>query len=220
MKQIHQQRGFALVGSHASTDCIFCHKGASQLRFDNLRSDCYSCHKTQYDAAKVVFPGYTKLITHKEIPDQGDRLDCYRCHNMVGRSWTFTGRGFEHGFFPLKGAHNTDCVKCHTDGFNPPNYDTDPPILTKLSPDCNKVCHKFDYNKRAIVNFPAHSTVYASHECKECHNTYDWNSVKYRAHDARNFKIYSGEHKGEWSACTDCHNIGAPFKADCKRCHD
>ena len=102
VKQIHQQAGFTLAGTHAVTDCNRCHKSASQLRFDNIRTDCYSCHKANYDATNHRADGFG--------------TDCFPCHNMTGRDWSYSGKGFVHGTFPLTGAHNINCILCHKTG--------------------------------------------------------------------------------------------------------
>lgn len=196
VKQIHQQSGFALVGAHASVDCNSCHKSASQQRYDKMDADCYSCHKAKYDA--------TTKPNHREL---GFSTDCFRCHNMVGRDWTVSGKGFEHGFLPLVGAHALECSNCHGDL----TYKENP------SPDC-KGCHSYQY-EQALTIIPAHTTKIAKFDCNDCHSPSTWNSVRFKQHDGW-FGIYSGNHKGEWSKCTDCHNNDATYKANCKKCHD
>lgn len=216
IRQVHQRKGFALVGAHATADCNFCHHGASQLRFENLRSDCAACHQAQYDAAIIQVPNrdqiYVAPIPHKDLPDQGDKKDCYRCHNMVGRSWSSKGKGFEHGFFPLKGGHAAvACVSCHWGGFNPPGGDQGLP--TKLSPECSS-CHSSYRGEKVVA---AHATLYTKFACSNCHTVLSWNNVKFKMHDSW-FKISSGDHKGV--GCLECHNNDETYKANCRRCHN
>lgn len=194
VKQLHRQVGFALVGSHATADCNSCHKSASMLRFDHMSTDCYSCHKAKYNA--------TTSPNHKTA---GFDTDCARCHTMSGRDWSATGRGFDHGFFPLTGGHNLACDACHENN----NYSK------KISRECSQ-CHTAANNNP----IPAHRTKYLKYSCGDCHSTQGWAAgVRFKLHDSW-FGIYSGKHKGKWSKCTDCHNNDATYKANCRNCHD
>lgn len=205
VKSLHQQAGFPLRGSHESADCNRCHKSASNLRFDNIRTDCYACHKDKYNATAG------KPYDHKQL---GFDTDCARCHTMVGMDWNSIGKGFDHSFFPLVGGHNVSCStsKCHDGG----DY------RKRLSTDCTS-CHS-SHKSIATAVSPAHATVFARYSCNECHNTQSWNNVKFKQHDGI-FGIYSGNHtisKGVWSKCTDCHvnDAGYDAKNTCGRCHD
>lgn len=200
VKKIHQQVGFPLIGLHATADCNRCHVSASSLRFNNLRSDCYSCHKYQYEA--------TRKPNHKLV---GLGTDCERCHNMVGREWTSVGKGFDHnGFFPLTGAHKTtDCTSCHYE-FTENNY------TTKVKTECSD-CHS---PGAARTTYPAHTTLYLKYSCGDCHTTLNWTTLgKFGQHDSWE-GIYSGRHKGKWNTCTDCHSNNAAYKVNCNKCHD
>lgn len=202
IKQLHQQTGFPLVGEHASADCNRCHTNASVRRFDNIRSDCYSCHQFQYES--TVKPNHRT---------SGFGTDCQRCHNMSGRSWNSIGKGFDHNqFMVLTGAHKTaDCTSCHWDNYSQAEKED---LSTKTQ--C-KNCHS---PGPARSKYPAHTTKYLKFDCGECHNTVSWASgVRFTQHDGWG-RIYSGEHKGKWQSCTDCHNNDATYKANCRKCHD
>jgi hypothetical protein len=194
IKQIHRQTGFPLVGAHATADCNRCHVSASLLRFDNIRTDCYACHKAQYDA--------TQVPNHRQV---GFDTDCARCHNMVGRDWNSFGKGFDHGGFPLTGGHKLACDACHIDN----NY------KVKLSPNCSS-CHGVD-NSNPVA---AHQTKFKAYDCSACHSPKGWNVISFKQHDGSFGKIYSGKHKGKWSSCTDCHSNDANYTVSCKKCHD
>jgi hypothetical protein len=194
IRQIHQRAGFPLVGEHASADCNKCHTSASLLRFNNIRSDCYSCH--QYDYEKTVSPN------HKAT---GLGIDCQRCHNLAGQSWRSIGHGFDHGVFPLVGAHNIQCDLCH--------FNND--FTTKLSTVCTS-CHD---PGPANTSTPAHTTKFKSFACSDCHNVVSWSIVKFPIHDQSYGKIYSGTHQGRWSACTDCHQNTTTYTSYCSKCH-
>jgi len=193
IRQIHQQAGFALMGEHAAADCNRCHTSASLLRFNNIRSDCYSCHQYQYEM--TVSPN------HKAT---GLGTDCQRCHNMAGQSWRSIGHGFDHGRFPLVGGHNVECDFCHI------NND----YKTKLSTECSS-CHD---PGPANISTPAHTTKFKSYTCSDCHNINNWTTVKFPVHDTFG-KIYSGTHQGKWSACTDCHYNTTAYTSYCNKCH-
>ena len=193
IKEIHRQSGFPLVGTHATADCQRCHVSASHQRYDVISTECYSCHRDKYLAT-----------TNPNHQAAGFGPDCNRCHNMVGQQWNGADQGFEHGFFPLKGGHQIDCIKCHTNG----NY-------SGLSKECVS-CHLANYN--ATTN-PKHSTSGFSKECQTCHNTNSWQDATFD-HDSRYFPIYSGAHKGRWNACSDCHTNASNYGTfTCLNCH-
>ncbi len=200
IKPIHQEAGFPLRGMHEAADCNQCHTSASNLRFENIRTDCYACHKKEY----LSTTGTT--YDHKVM---GFDTDCARCHNMTGLSWNSIGKGFDHSYFPLTGGHNLECTECHKEN----NYSI------KLKSECTS-CHG---GKRAIAatNIPAHNSVFAGLSCTECHTTQSWNIVKHKQHDSY-FPIYSGHHKGVWTKCTDCHKNDNSWDAKntCNRCHN
>ena len=197
IRKLHQQQGFALVGEHASADCNRCHTSASNLRFNNIRTDCYSCHQFQYNL--------TNKPNHRL---SGFGTDCEQCHSMVGRSWNSIGKGFNHSFFPITGGHGTlTCDRCHREN----NYQQ------KLSPDCLG-CHSGKQGEAAAI-IPAHTTLMKKFACSDCHNVSGFNNVKFQIHDSW-FGIYSGRHKGEWTKCIDCHNNDLAFKVNCRKCHN
>ena len=183
VKQIHQQVGFALEGSHATADCGLCHKSASLLRFENIGTDCYSCHKDKYVGT------FGSPNDHKKL---GFGTDCFRCHNMTGHDWTSIGNGFEHGLFPLTGGHKIDCIKCHTTG----EYGT------KLSTSCVS-CHLAKYN--ATTN-PNHVTAKFPTTCETCHTTTNWTTSTFD--HSSYFPIKSGSHN---VSCTTCHTNASNY---------
>ncbi|NDP20069.1 MAG: hypothetical protein GZ091_03160 [Paludibacter sp.] len=199
-RALHEEAGFPLRGAHKTADCNRCHTSASDLRFENIRTDCFACHKDKY------FATAGKTYDHKVL---GFDTDCARCHNMVGMDWNTIGKGFDHSFFTLTGGHNIDCVSCHKEG----DY------RKRLSTDCTS-CHSGKKSEATTV-IPAHSSIFAKYSCAECHTTQTWNTVKFKQHDAF-YGIYSGKHKGTWTRCTDCHKNDAGYDAKntCSRCHN
>jgi len=204
--RLHQQSRFPLVGPHTTADCRECHKNllssstqasptASLLRFDPLGIECYDCHKDDYSS------------TTKPNHVQGNySTNCTECHNM--NSFTWTGAGINHNFFPLTGGHAiNDCNTCHTSG-----------SYSKIPSECVS-CHQSDYSS---TTNPNHSALHFSTICQDCHSLNPgWKPAEYRDHDASSFPIYSGEHKGEWNSCEDCHTNPSNYSQfSCIDCHE
>lgn len=183
---------FPLVGGHAIANCFSCHTGGD---FEEVPDDCYSCHSKDFNA--TTNPDHAQL---------NFSTDCQECHTL-DPGWSPTT--FDHDkIFPLTGAHSdvrNDCQKCHIDG----NYSNTPT-------DCYS-CHTDNYN--ATTN-PPHIQVNFGTDCESCHSTSAWQPATFD-HDGQFFPIYSGEHNGQWDACSDCHtdqNNYAVFS--CLTCHE
>jgi len=203
--QLHQLSRFPLIGPHTQASCSDCHtnlspaangKGtASLLRFDPLGIECYDCHKDNYLAS--TNPNHTQA---------NYSTNCVECHNI--NSYTWTGAGINHNFFPLTGGHAiNDCKTCHTSG-----------TYASIDAACIS-CHQPDYNS---TNNPNHSTLQFSTDCKACHDlSPGWKPALYRDHDSRFFPIYSGNHNGEWDNCSDCHTNPSNYaQFSCINCHE
>jgi len=193
--EIHQMSRFPLLGSHATADCYSCHESNSLLQFPPLSTECFDCHQDKYTA--------TTSPNHME---SGFSTDCTECHQMNAFSWT--GPNFTHAFFPLTLGHDIrDCSRCHTG--------TD---YANTSPDCFS-CHEKDY---VSATNPNHQQSGLSTNCLECHTTDPgWKPADFRNHDNLYFPIYSGEHKGEWESCADCHTSPENYAIfSCTSCHE
>jgi len=100
----HASTDWPLDGTHLETDCRACHFIANPdddltitQEFENLDSNCISCHENIHDDSFAI-NGIT---------------DCLRCH--VTSSWI--PENFDHNTtnFPLEGKHKeVDCRACHT----------------------------------------------------------------------------------------------------------
>ena len=190
---LHQLSRFPLNGNHAVADCAACHKSSSRLQYEPLGIDCYDCHKADYLA--TVEPDHKK---------SGYSTNCIECHGVKSTGWN--GTNFEHGFFPLTGGHSISCAECHEGK----NYE-------KISSECIS-CHLTDFNS---TKNPNHSQTGFSSACADCHtNNPGWNPASYKEHDAAYFPIYSGNHKGEWENCTDCHTSNSFTAFSCTDCHE
>ena len=189
---IHEQVSFPLMGAHANINCNDCHLSETNLRFDPISPECISCHNTEYVSAKE--PDHVA---------QAFPVDCSLCHKQTGQDWT--GGGIVHSFFPLEQGHQISaCTQCH----KTPNY-------SDTSPDCIN-CHSLDYQN---ASNPDHSSFPT--ECNLCHTLVQgWRPASFSNHDSR-FPIYSGNHKGEWDQCIDCHTIEGNYGTfSCIDCHE
>jgi len=193
--EIHRMSRFPLTGAHFTTACTECHKSASDLLFEPLEVDCYSCHEKDYVAAKSPDHIANQYATN-----------CVECHNINAFSWS--GAGINHAFFPLNKGHAIDCAQCHKPG--------DP--YNSISPDCVS-CHLTDYQQ--ALN-PNHAAVAFSTQCNECHTlSPGWSPAEFKSHDNQFFPVYSGKHSGEWESCTDCHTNQSDFtQFSCIDCHE
>ncbi len=134
---------FPLVGGHNIQNCFACHTQGSN--FNGLSTDCYSCHKTNYE--QTISPNHAAL---------GMSTDCKSCHTI--NAWIPASFNHATTGFALTGSHSTlNCSACHKG------------TIGVLSPDCIS-CHRDKYNSapnHAAQNYPT--------DCKMCHNTTSWN---------------------------------------------
>ena len=161
--------------------------------YAGLSRVCLSCHQTDY--AATTNPGHAA---------GGFPTTCESCHSI--QAWR--PAAFDHGLgrFPLTGAHaRVDCSRCHEGG----RYQGTPT-------DCD-ACHHGDYLRTAN---PSHQSSGFPTQCQACHTTNAWRPASFD-HDGRYFPIYSGEHRGKWSSCSDCHVRPGNYGAfECIFCHE
>ncbi|NVO19724.1 MAG: hypothetical protein HXX13_08490 [Bacteroidetes bacterium] len=191
---LHLKSRFPLQGKHAIADCYSCHKSGSLHRFDPLGTECYDCHRTDFEAT-----------AHPNHVQGGFSTNCSECHMVTGFNWNSTN--INHSFFPLTGGHSLDCSRCHTSG-----------SYSGLSRSCES-CHQKDYSS---ANNPSHQDLNFPLDCSLCHTTSPgWKPAEYKDHDSRFFPIYSGKHNGVWNACSDCHANPSNYAIfSCVSCHD
>jgi len=190
--ELHEQNGFPLMGNHRMASCTDCHISDNNLVWNRIGNDCIMCHQEDYN--QTVNPNHMA---------SGFSTNCVECHLPTAESW---GAENFHLFFPLTEGHNiADCAACHDVN----NY-------SAASPECSS-CHIDDYNNAANPN---HLTAGFNTNCAECHTTSGWQPADYKQHDAQSFPIYSGNHKGEWNSCTECHIGGDYNNFSCIDCHE
>ncbi|MEO1258335.1 MAG: hypothetical protein AAFZ15_06045 [Bacteroidota bacterium] len=193
VNQLHVENGFPLLGSHAIISCDECHISETGLQFNRIGNECVNCHMEDYMAATE--PNHVQL---------GYSLACMDCHDINAFSWD---ANILHDFFPLVKGHDiSDCNACH-----------DNPDFTGVPTECI-ACHQTDYD--AALN-PDHKALNFGTDCASCHTLdLDWMPAQYRQHDIDYFPIYSGEHKGEWSDCIECHPSPGNYAIfTCTTCH-
>jgi hypothetical protein len=185
----HGATAFPLTGAHRTTPCLSCHGDGV---YHGKSTDCYSCHKANYDAT-----------TDPKHSAAGFSTACATCHNTT--NWSSGLFNHNATSFALTGAHvPLDCNRCHADN-----------VFAAKSTDCYS-CHKPSYD--ATTN-PNHAAAAFPTACVSCHNTTTWAGATFD-HDGPYFPIYSGTHLGRWTACTDCHPVASSFaNFTCLSCH-
>ena len=138
----HSKTAFPLTGAHVSVLCANCHVGG---KYAGTPTDCYSCHKTDYN--NVANPNHIAA---------GFPTTCATCHNTT----TWTGAVFNHTWFPIyTGSHQgkwTTCGDCHT---NPSNY----AVFSCVT------CHAHDKTTMDQKHSGVRNYVYNSPNCYSCH---------------------------------------------------
>jgi hypothetical protein len=199
-----------LTGYHltmfTANQCTSCHNttfspgGAYSLTY----TGCAQCHMTDYNG--------TNSPPHKSA---GFPTTCDSCHsttNFTSSTWThptapLSMTGF-HGTMlagALAGTGTYQCTSCHVGN----NYS-----LTYTG--CIQ-CHQTDYNN---TTNPNHAASGFPTTCDSCHTFTDWTGAQFTAHDQSYFKIYSGRHNGQWTACSDCHTNAKDYSVfTCIACH-
>ncbi len=209
------------------TDCAACHTldlnwmPAEYSEHDDLYfpiyngehggvwSDCLECHPNPANYAEFTC---TTCHQRNDTDDEHDDVNgyvyesnaCLLCHPTGSEDNVFDHNRTN---FPLTGAHiSVDCAECHTNGY------------AGTPTDC-AACHKMDYEQ---TRNPNHQQLGFSMDCKACHTTDpDWMPAEFLDHDNLYFPIYSGNHKGEWDDCTECHTSPGNYALfSCIDCHE
>ncbi|HLW97862.1 MAG TPA: hypothetical protein VKR82_04395 [Candidatus Acidoferrales bacterium] len=183
----HNKTAFPLTGFHVTVPCTSCHLNGN---FTNAPTDCYGCHKPDYDG--------TNAPPHAAA---GFATTCQTCHTTT--SWA--GVVFNHATtgFPLTGTHvTTPCASCHINN----NY-------SLTDPTC-KACHTPDYNG---TNNPPHAAASYPLDCTLCHNTVNWTSSTWN-HSSTGFPLTGFHTTILCTACHIGNNYGLTDPT-CKACH-
>jgi hypothetical protein len=138
---------FPLTQGHAGPSCADCHKG----NYVNTPTDCYSCHKTDYN--QTVNPGHQAL---------GFSTTCTGCHTTVPGWKPATYRQHDSQFPIYSGKHQgqwSTCADCHTN-------------LSNYSAFSCITCHehnKTDMDDKHLGEVSGY--VYNATSCYNCHPT-------------------------------------------------
>ncbi len=101
----HSNTRFPLVGKHGAIPCQDCHGNLRDRTFSPVAVACVSCHRMDYDSAKM------RSIDHNAA---GFSPECQGCHD----TWSFFPARFEaHDvcFRLSAGSHRSiRCLQCHT----------------------------------------------------------------------------------------------------------
>lgn len=205
----HATTGFALLGQHASLQCLACHEG---LKFPKKSSNCLSCHTD----------------VHKS--ELGD--NCMRCH--TSQSWKIPDMVQRHQStrFPLLGRHATlacqtchanaaqkqfagtatDCFSCHKNDFanaQSPNH-----VTSGFSTDCMQ-CHEvtaFRWGtgfKHELTRFPL-TGAHVAASCFTCHRNQVFKSTPTECASC---------HQAEYTSAANPNHAAAGFPTACQTCH-
>lgn len=159
--------------------------------YSDASPECMSCHLPDYSATTNPVHSHANFST-----------DCAACHT----TGAWSPATYDHSIYPLLGAHATipNCTQCHVNGYS-------------NTPNTCVGCHLTDYN--ATTN-PDHETAQFPTDCKQCHSETAWTPSDFD-HDGLYFPINSGNHKGEWNSCTDCHTNSSNYAVfSCINCHE
>jgi len=224
MVRSHAASRLPLDGAHRTVDCEDCHAPVAQgqMQFVNTAVECEQCHLDVYLA--------TSDPDHQA---SGFSRQCEDCHTT--RAWE--PAFFSHGQLPA----GAQCANCHLDAYlatSDPDHQA-----SGFSQQCED-CHStrgwrpasFDHNQipagTPCVNChlddfqstvdPNHQAGAFPQDCELCHSTLSWIPASDGFnHDGSYFPIYSGKHKGKWSACSDCHMVPSSFSDfTCINCHE
>jgi len=208
----HSTTRFPLTGAHAPAPCLSCHADGV---YRGKSMDCYSCHRTSYDATRNPPHGASAIGTA-----------CTSCHTTS--AWA--GGTYDHSVtsFPLTGAHRaSSCNGCHADG-----------VYKGKSTACLS-CHQTEY---AATTTPPHGSSGIGTVCSSCHSTTAWLPGTFN-HNATTFPLTGahtatsclschgdGVYRGKNTACASCHqadynqttnpnHASAQFPTACASCH-
>jgi hypothetical protein len=187
----HSTTDFPLTGAHITTACADCHKDG----YTSTSTACNSCHSQDYTS--TANPNHVSL---------GLSVTCNDCHT-TSPGWSPATFAIHNTYYVLQGAHaviKDNCTVCHSNDYN-------------NTPNTCYGCHQSDYNN---TTNPTHSSSGFSTGCEDCHSQSAWKPSTFD-HDNQYFPIYSGEHRGEWDACSDCHEEQSDFSIfTCISCHE
>jgi hypothetical protein len=207
----HNNTGFALTGTHATTACALCHTN-NNYALTSANTDCYGCHSAAYTSTATLGGN---VPNHVAANFPITATACAGCHPIT----TWAAGVFDHSTtgFALTGAHQmvpaaggliTSCTQCHVNG----NYG-----LTSANTLCYG-CHLADWNSTQTLGgaVPNHVAAAFPTTCETCHTTTSWLGAVFT------HTWFPIPHGGEPTnaPCNDCHQVSTDFTSfTCINCH-
>lgn len=206
---------FALAQLVEDRSCLDCHQSGTwfpldptptfnhdqftdfPLLFKHADLECVQCHEgaTIDEFHQFKVQGLQCVSCHQDIHQNYWGNSCETCHNPDNWDPEMAFRSHNETLFPLLGAHQSQsCYLCHS---QPGSM---PPL------DC-QACHASDFS----LEIPSHLGLTSSTDCSTCHAPTRWDQILAINHDVF-FPIHSGSHRGEWDACSDCHQESGNFQ--------
>jgi len=188
----------------------FDHNTATDFRLLYKHADlaCKQCHtgNSVDDFHRFMVKGTDCVSCHQDIHQNYWGNQCQDCHSPENWDTGMAFRRHNETLFPLLAAHQSQsCYLCHTS----------PDQIPSL--ECQD-CHESAFDRE----LPAHIDILSTSDCSTCHAPTYWNQILAINHDVF-FPIYKGTHRGEWDACSDCHEQAGNYQVfTCfgSGCHD
>jgi hypothetical protein len=171
----HAAAGFPLTGGHTSVLCSSCHTNG----YAGTSPVCAGCHTPDYNQS--LNPNHTAI---------GINNACAECHTL-SPGWAPAAFPTHNNYYVIAGAHvaiTNQCADCHNGNYN-------------STPNTCVGCHQSNYNQ---TTNPNHASAQFPTTCADCHTQTAWSPSTFN-HDGQYFPIYSGKHKNQWNACSECH---------------
>jgi hypothetical protein len=202
----------------------------------NLQLPCNTCHTTTgwdsilFDHSQTRFElngthKYLECATCHVVENFSDiDGDCVSCHTdfhkgrltpeckncHTEQSWSIFNpvKAHRNTSFQLLGKHaNLDCGSCH--------FSEIEGEFLRLDTDCFK-CHLQNFQN---TTSPVHTSLGFGLRCEDCHSFFSWRPALFNEHDSV-FPIFSGQHRGTWDECSDCHLVPNNYSSfSCSPCH-
>ncbi len=220
----HARAGFTLVGKHARTACVACH------RRERVRDDRVKSNAARMKAGTFLGLGRECLDCHKDQHGGQFKQACTTCHGQEG--WKpVTGFSHDKTRFALTGKHaEVECGKCHR-APAPGGIVAYAGIAFATCSSCHKDPHAGKFKK----------------PCESCHVTTGWNAgvASHFDHTTTRFPLrgkhatvpcercHRGKETGaarfvikQFGKCADCHAdphkgkfVPAGATKPCEQCH-
>ncbi len=206
---------FPLTEGHFKVDCNKCHTGGD---YKATPTDCYSCHKTNFESSLNPNHKAANLPTN-----------CTDCHTTKPGWQPAEFKQHDGSYFPVySGKHKNQWVNCNDCHLNPSNYKEFSCVVCHKDP---KISQEHDHVNGYFFNDQA---------CLACHPTGSKDQIF--NHNNTNFpltgahqqvdcnKCHVTQFKGTSTACVDCHfqnyngtknpnHNGIGISLDCASCH-